>query len=339
MKSLIVDMSPVFYRWLFSTTTISVDKMKLKKNEDGKYNFNEYKSFFIFKVIDYISNFKNRFDVDEVILALDKPPYWRSHIWSGYKSSRNKDESEIDWKAAQDCMGEIADILDKYSSFKVIGVPSQEGDDVGFVLAEYLSKKDNKVILKSVDHDWVQNLEHPNVSYWETKHTVSTKSCGFVDKSLINIPELKMDHVLYGDMGDYVRHIVSYSQFSPEFVKDYPNITPIQVWDKRHEIDIKYLAKKGVSAYKHPRFGKKSFEKKMAKEGFTLQEYIDRDPVFQKNYDLNEQIVLSEGIPPALRQDIIDSYENANTARNEGELASYFMSNNIIELVGRTGLM
>ena len=87
MKSLIIDLSPVVYRWAFSSTAVYAKKNS--KLSNGLYNLNEYKDIFIFQVLDYLSKQKIRFGMEEVILAVDSKPYWRKDIWNGYKLGHN----------------------------------------------------------------------------------------------------------------------------------------------------------------------------------------------------------------------------------------------------------
>ena len=337
MKSLIIDLSPVVYRWVFAST--SVFAKKNKKQDNGLYELDEYKDIVIYQIINYLSNQKMRFGVDEIIIANDVKPYWRNNIWSGYKYGRLKDDkSGINWVKVSEIQKEIAEVLYKYSSFKTISIPGAEADDVGFVLSEYLSKKGHEVILHTPDHDWTQNIIHENVKVWETKYSSPTKSCGYVTIKNHEIKELQQDHAIYGDKGDYVLNINSYTQFSDKFKEIYPNVTELQVYPKRHFVDIKFEEKYGVSAYKHPRFGKKSFEKKMAKDRFTMKSFIKENPIRIKNYKLNRQLVLPEGIPIDIRNNIIDRYMESNK-RDLGKLSEYFMSYGMMKLVGKISLL
>lgn len=336
MKTLIVDMSPILYRFTFSSTTSASNTLNLQKNEDGLYDFDAYKDIFIFKTLEAVSAFKGRFDVDEVVLAIDSSPYWRKEFWSGYKHGRlSTDKSGVDWLKAKESQRELIKMLTESSTFKVINIKGAEGDDVGFVLAEELSTRGHEVIVKSLDHDWIYNLENPNVKYWETKHTVKDKECGWVEFNESEIKTLKFEHCMFGDRGDFLLPVVYYSQFSAEFKAYRPNATEIQAYPKRYEIDMAFQKSHGVSAYKHPRLGAKSFYKKMDKEGFTVQEFLDRDPIYQLNYDLNKKLALPSGIPDYIRELILDEYDNTPIVRDNGQLTEYFMKYGLINLVGK----
>jgi len=333
MKTLIVDMSPIFYRWAFSTTTEA--SKTLNVGDDGLYNFDEYKDIFIYKVLDYIAKFKYKFEYDELVLAIDAKPYWREKLWSGYKYGRQtEDKSGIDWKKVKQTQSEIVELLRNHSSFKIIKLKGAEGDDVGFVLSEELSKRGHEVIIKSLDHDWIYNLVHPNVKYWETKHNVKDKQCGWVEFNEAEIENLKFEHCMFGDRGDYLFPVVYYSQFSDEFKAMYPDVTELKAYPKRHEIDLAFRKKTGKSAYKHPRMGAKTFKKKMEKEGFTIDEFLSRNPIYKLNYELNKKLALPSGIPDEIKQAIINEYDNASSKKNEQALIDYFMKYGAVDLIG-----
>ena len=343
-------MSPVFYRFAFSSTTYASTRLKLKKDTDGLYNLDEYKDIFIFRTLDYISQFKTRFGADEIVLAIDSKPYWRKEHWSGYKFGRLKnDKTGINWTQQKDVTKEMVEVLKANSTYKVIDLARVEGDDTLFILSEELSNRGHEVVVKSLDHDIYYCLENPNVKYWQTKHNHKTKQCAFVEFHQDELDVLKWEHCFFGDKGDYLLGVNAYTQFSPEFKSLYPKMTELKAWPKRHEIDQAFIAKHKVqypelfeknklSAYKQPPFGAKSYNKKKLKEGFTDQEFLDRDPIHQLNYDLNTMLALPAGIPEDVRQLIIDEYDNTGKVLDTGALTKYFMDNNIFELIGKLGM-
>ncbi len=341
-KTLLLDLSPVWYRWVFAST--GVFSRKGKKQENGLYDLAEYKDILIYQVVNYIASQKERFGVDEIVIAVDSKPYWRKKYWTGYKYGRKStdgtpDSNGIDWAASGAVQDEVLTALEQFSSYNVVRIPGVEGDDIIFVLAPMLSKQGTEVIVHSVDHDLIYTMEHPNVKYWQTKYASKTKSCGFVHHNDEEIKQLKYEHCVFGDGGDNIKSIVAYTQFSEEFKEQYPSKTELQVYEKRHEIDVMFRDRNdGISAYKHPRFGAKSFAKKQKKEGFTLEEFLDENPIHQMNYDLNTLISMPESIPTEIVAAIEENYKN-NPPRNVGELSNFFMKYGIMSLVGRTGIM
>jgi len=335
-KVLILDASPVFYRYAFSSVQIAKNQLKIKPDENGIYPFNEYKDIFVYNVLNSISGMKNRFDVDEVVLAFDTKPYWRQRLWAGYKHGRkSNDKSGIDWNALSDAIHEIAEVLDESSNIKVINPKGIEGDDTLFVLSKELSERGDEVIVKSIDHDIYYCLAYENVKYWQVKHHTKTKECGYVSFNESELNKLKFEHAFFGDSGDYILSVVAFSQFSDKFKEVYPGITELQAWPKRYEIDQKFIEKYGVSAYKHPRFGAKSYYKKQEKEGFTNEEFLDRNPIYRMNYELNKKISLPEYIPDDIRRIIIDEYDKKHNEKNPAKLNEYFLGNNLFNLIGK----
>jgi len=335
-KSLILDASPVFYRFAFSSTMYAKSKLKLKLNESGLYPFEEYRDIFIYSVINSIANMKIRFNVDEVILGIDSKPYWRKKLWSGYKFGRkSNDKSGIDWNALSDSIHEITNLLKENSNIKVIDIPGIEGDDVLFVLSKELSDRNHEVIVKSIDHDIYYCLEYPNVKYWQVKHNVKSKQCDFINFNESELNKMKFEHIFFGDSGDYILPVVSYTQFSEKFKEIYPNMTELKAWPKRFEIDQKFKEKFGESAYKQPRFGAKSYYKKQSKENFTDEEFLDRNPIHKLNLELNKKISLPEYIPNDIREKIINEYDISKESRNPQKLNEYFIQNNLFNLIGK----
>jgi len=336
MKTLIIDFSPIYYRWIFSSTNEAEKVLKLEPEENGLLNFDDYKDIFIYRLFDDLSKMRNKFSVDEVVIATDQKPYWRSKLWSGYKHGRKTSEDKIDWIKASKTLNELLDVLENYSSFKVLKIPEIEGDDILFTLSEYLSKDpNNEIILNSLDHDIMYALKYPNVKYWQTKHTSMTKECSFVEISQNEIKTKMFEHCFFGDPGDNIKNIVSYTQFSKEFQEKFPDLTPEKAYPKRHEIDIKFKEKYGVSAYKHPRFGKKTFYKKQ----INPKQILEENPIHKWNFELNKKISLPSGIPKEIKEKIIFEYENVETTKNIAKLNEFFMKYGLIELIGITGLL
>ena len=355
MKILIVDLSPVLYRFIFSTSTYAQKTMKLPRQKNGLINFEEYKNIFIFKVLSNLISFKKKFKVDQIVIAVDSKPYWRKTLWSGYKhgraGSRSSDDNIIDWSATEKASEDIVKVLKKASTFKVVSVKGVEGDDVAFALSEELSNRGHEIIVKSVDHDWIYCTAYKNVTYWQTKHTAPTKSCGYVNHTMDEIIELKWDHVFYGDMGDYIVPITRYTQFSDEFLENFPDKKgkELKAWKKRHEIDMAFaeqfkdkyptLYEKGnLSAYKHPRFGKKSHLKKLKKLGMTPEEFINSNRIHRLNFELNKIISLPEFMPSIIKKVIIKDYDDCKTDLIPGDLSKFLMDNGLFKMIGKISL-
>jgi hypothetical protein len=337
MTTLLVDFSPIWTRFVFNGRKQYINDGG-KKNSDGFYDFNEFKDIVIFNTIEEITSFKYKFKVQEIVLAFDTKEngkYWRHDIWSGYKYGRRKD-ADIDWKVIQQVQNELKKIFDTLTSWKVVSVPRAEGDDVIFVLSKFLGKTNN-IIVHTVDHDLSQCQElADNVMVFETKNTCNTKQDAFVCKMTPEeIKELQFNHVVFGDSGDYIKHIKSWSRMSDKFKELYPSKTALDMYPKRHELDVAFKKKYEVSAYKHPRFGAKTF----AKSSDTLEDILDSNPIHRMNYDLNRKLVLPYYIPKNIEDNIINAYLNAKSERDIARLMKYFTENGMFELQGKIGLL
>ena len=341
MKTLLVDMSPVFYSNLFSATSFMIRNgstpVQIDEYSCPKLPF-EYQDVIIFKIIEEISTLKHKFKVDEVVLAFDnsKGGYWRKDYWSGYKFSRKKsrDDSNIMWDKAFKLFDTIKEQLKLNTTYKTVDIQRVEGDDIIFVLSEHLSNKGNDVVILSLDHDLQYCLRHPGVQYFRTQKT-QKKAGYYVDITLEDIDELEQEHIIGGDKGDYIKNIKAYSKFSKEFKEIYPNKKEIDTWDKRHEIDVLFEKKYNQSAYTHPRYGYKMFKKSKMK----LSELLSQNPIYTKNYHINKKIALPEGIPEDIKYNIIEQYNSSCTRRNNKELQTFFNDYKLFDLCSSIPLL
>ena len=346
MKKLIIDWSPVIYGNLFGSVALIKRDPYYKKRvkifeKDGvkKYDLDTFKDVVVYKIFDELSKLRNQFNLDkndEIIIATDTPDggYWRKDVWEGYKAKRGKtrDESDVDWDKAYELFDEINDVIIKNTSFKMVSVPRTEGDDIVFVLSEYLSQNpNNQVIIHSSDHDFFQCIKD-NVQFWRT-----TRSCGLENSSFCCITpqekhEIIQEHVIAGDPGDGFGHIKQYSQFSDKFLEVYPQYKNREkdFYKKRFQVDTKFFEKYGVPAYKHPRFGYKTFKKSKK----DIESLLNENDIYRWNYELNQKLALPENIPDNLKQQIITAYKEAPSELNPKELMKYFQKYNLLELYG-----
>lgn len=334
MKTLLVDMSPVLYSNLFSATSEvqrgGVKAQEVEGYDSPKVPYN-YEDIVMFKILEEISLLKTQFRTDEVVLAFDnsKGGYWRKDYWSGYKYTRSKSRSDspIMWDKAFQSFDKLKEQLHNNTTFKCVDIERVEGDDVIFVLSEYLSDQGQEVIIHSLDHDLIYNLKHPGVSYFRTKKA-QKKAGEYVVITPGEILELEIDHLIGGDPGDYIKNVKAYSRFSKEFKNKYPDKNELDVWEKRHEIDVMFEKKYGVSAYNHPRYGYKMF----MKSALTVQGLLAQNPIYQLNYDLNKKVAMPDGIPQGIRHNIIEMYNDAPTTRRALALQKFFKEQQLFEM-------
>jgi len=339
-KTLIIDWSPIAYGNLFSATNYAKNN-KIKKDKDGKYLLEEYKDVVIQKIIEEIAGLKNKFnllDSDEIIIATDTPTskgYWRKDIWEGYKYGRreSRDSSNIQWNKAFDLFQEMLRKFDECSNIKIIQVPRTEGDDIIFVLSEYIK---NEVIIYSSDHDFLQCISD-NCKFWRTTRTQGMENSKFCYITEEEKEDIIQEHIISGDPGDGFGHLKQYSRFSKDFIQNYPQYKDkeIQLYSKRFKIQEMYKKKYGekAKAYDHPRFGYKSFKKSKK----SLESLLAENSIYEMNYSLNRILALPENIPLEIKQQIIDSYSRKHESRNC--LDDYLIENNLFDLISLTILL
>jgi hypothetical protein len=177
-------------------------------------------------------------------------------------------------------------------------------------------------------------LRHPNVEVFRTRKTQRLSGV-YVEKTQEELNEMEEEHCIAGDSGDGFLHIKSWSQFSDEFLKEHPRFKgkEIELYDKHHIIEKMYNEKYNweKSAYKHPRFGYKSFKKSKK----TLQDLFNENPIYKWNYERNKKLCLPSGIPQEYKEQIIEAYHNAESKRSAKELQKFFTKNQLFDLVGK----
>ena len=320
-KILIVDISPILYSSLISVTAEA--KREGIKPVDGVIPFSDtLKKNLIFRVFDTLADVRLKYRANEVIIAPDTPNggYWRKDIYDRYKYKRkeSRDASDIPWDDAFLAFDEIKLVLEKATNFIEIDVPKTEGDDVGFVLSEFLSTNNHieiviEIINYTIDKDWIHNLIYPGVRVIRTRGTQRKNPIEeFATKQ--ELQEKIDQHSIQGDKGDGFLHIKSWTQFSPEFLKLYPKMEgkESEAYDKHHKIEKMFVAKTGYDAYKHPRFGYKSFIKTKK----SLETLFKENSLYEKNYRMNQRLALPEMIPDEIKNAIIQMYLEKRKVKN-----------------------
>jgi len=334
MKIILCDMSPVFYSNLISASS------EVKRNGQKadlltkKLEYN-YEDIVIYKIIEEVAQLKTKFKADELVLAFDnsKGGYWRKDVYSGYKNKRAKgrQESDIDWNSAFNTFDKLKKIFNTSTSYKTVDVERVEGDDIIFVLSKYLSNQGKNVLIHSLDHDLIQCLKYTNVEYYRTRKS-QKKDGEYQFATPEEIQELELEHCIVGDPGDGFGHIKQWSKFSKEFTDEYPHFLnqELKLWPKRFEIDTKFEDKTGFKAYKHPRYGWKTFKKSFGLHNFNI--LLNENEIYKLNHQCNKNLAMQDEIPQSITDNIINDYNNAPNEKNIGDLQKFFISNNLFEL-------
>lgn len=146
--------------------------------------------------------------MENVVIALDKPPYWRRDIFPGYKCSRSasREKDEYDWR---DLHGKYDQLMAEYEEsvpWKFMYVDSLEADDIIGILTPRLAGGNGKVHIVSSDKDLVQLQRYKGVSQFSpmTKKAVKPEVTAFHDL---------MVKILKGDAGDSIPNIFTADDF------------------------------------------------------------------------------------------------------------------------------
>ena len=146
----------------------------------------------------YRTKFKNQYG--ELVIACDNKQYWRREVYPYYKANRkkNRENSELDWKVIFECLHKIRDELKETFPYPVLDIEGAEADDIIGSLCKYY---DEKILILSGDHDFVQLQVYPNVSQYDPIRKRNMSS---------NDPKLFLhEHIMKGDSGDGIPNFLS----------------------------------------------------------------------------------------------------------------------------------
>ena len=339
MKKLIVDVSPIYYSNLISSVS-AAKREGVKKNDEGIIEFD--RQVLLFKIIEELGTLKTTYGVDEVILAFDNPKggYWRKSYYDRYKYGRKeaREKSEIDWSAGFKVFDEVTELMDKSSSFRCVNVPTAEADDIAFVLSKDFSEQGDSTILFTIDQDWEHALNYPNVEVFRSRKTQRLEPL-YVQKTKKELQDKIEEHCVFGDKGDGFLHIKSWTQYSDEFLEEYPRFRgrEQEMYDNHHKIEHMFNLKHDWTkkAFKHPRFGVKTYRKGKS----TLEDILKENPIHQKNYDRNKKLCLPMFVPDELADQIRQDYNQSSNSKKLGELQKFFLENNLFELNAQLPLL
>jgi 5'-3' exonuclease len=147
--NLVIDASGIFYRSLFTLGNYGLKKdQRLLESEESK-------GIFMRKLAtDFSALVRSVENVNRVIVCLDSSS-WRKKIeieGGGYKASRKKDESTIDWDSFFSITREFSEILES-KGYIISKVQEAEADDLLFLWSRKLNALGESVIMVTGDRD------------------------------------------------------------------------------------------------------------------------------------------------------------------------------------------
>lgn len=272
--------------------------------------------------------------------------YWRKDVYSAYKASRkhSRDESDINFNEVFSEINKLIDQIRNNLPWKVVEVKRAEADDLMLVLAKEYSK-DEQILIFSPDKDMIQAQQwNDNVHQYSslTHSWVTPKEKNNNMKNWIH------EHICLGDPGDEIPKVVAETEFSQNFIeylkeKNIKELTPYEFKnselskkDKMELImnfDIYKKNRKGESTgvkdiYKDVRFGPKNLEKMITKFG-SLDKWLDSHPLYREHYKRNYKLIMAEGIPSNIWNEVIINFKKARTDYNMKAFEDYLNENHL----------
>ncbi len=207
MKTVILDGSGVFHATIRGGMFNPSDFIKTDNGLSLQYS--DVRNGFLGNLLYHANNRVNKERyMDNVVVALDKPPYWRKSIFPGYKCTRamSREKDEYDWKDLHSKYDQALKELEQYVPWKFIYVDGLEADDVIGILTPRLAGNNGKVHIISSDKDLVQLQRYNGVTQYSpiVKKLVKPEVSAFYDL---------MVKILKGDTGDAIPNIFTEDDF------------------------------------------------------------------------------------------------------------------------------
>ena len=352
----IIDFSHLSFRMLH--TAIFLTKPK-KKN--GQFVTEEFKNMYQHLVFQSLLYVRKTFSDKDIIIAVDSKNNWRRKFYPEYKANRKKgrEESEINFDEFFEVLNDILDNLE-YFPFKKVSLDYLEADDIAGILVMQFPEKE-KILITS-DKDWKQLLQYKNTKMYDPikkkfiqleKDEKETLLINNIIEDL-NVPKIKftLRHALLGDAGDNVPGVTKETKFSDNFKKYLKenglNINEIEFWelseDKRNYLIDNYNVFKVIKSgkrkgefsdekdiWKTVPFGEKKAMKVLENEK-TLENFLNTNPLYLRNFKRNLVLVDLAFIPKDLRKEVIEYIEDYKISYNSNEIKNFFIKNGLNEM-------
>jgi len=341
---ILVDYSSILHRKIHTAV-----KQTNPKTTDGQYNTSEYvdyvKHCIMEELIEIQTTYSGKFG--DLVICLDNATggYWRRDFYPGYKMQRKdtRDQSPINFKELFAELQGLIEAIRNFTPWKVVEVEKAEADDLILVLSD-LYNKHEPILIHSPDKDMLQAAKPgANVKQWSSlthKWLTPESKSG-------SLQEWIDEHCILGDFSDGVPKIVHGTEFSEDFLtylKEHghdcktPQLfkTSIPKDEKiglLNEFSVYETNRNGESTgvkaiYKPIRFGPSGL-KKVIKEHGSVENWLKTDKTLQENYDRNYILVMREGIPEYIEENVLTAYNEAKTEYKNQELEEYLRANNM----------
>lgn len=321
---------------------------------NGKFVTSEFINFTKYLIMQELISVQaeHKMKYGDLVICLDKSKngYWRNDFFRGYKQNRKKarEESEINYREVFSELDLFMEQIRNNVPWKVVEVPKAEADDIMLVLAREYHPYE-PILIHSPDKDMIQSQRGTdNVQQYSSL----TKKWIFPENKHDNMDEWILEHVCLGDACDGVPKVVDHTEFSDNFIKylikngikhltphefknsDIPKETKIRLLT---EYDIYKVNRKGEpqdekDIYKSIRFGPTTLRKVIDAHG-SIDDWLDSHPMYREHYERNFTLVMEEGIPTDIWNEIIIAHKEAKAVYNSAEFEKYLRANNLDSLL------
>jgi 5'-3' exonuclease len=236
-----------------------------------------------------------KFQLSEVVLAVDDKVSWRRSYFPRYKESRKKhrNKSDVDFQVVFSVINKFIRELKHTMPFKIIKVRSGEADDVIGTLAFEL---DNSIV-SSNDEDFLQ-LVSDNVKVWNPSNQEFSKFP-------VNIND-KKDPVMANTPQEFLNYKILIGQSKDDIF----NIKTPNDWGLTESTQGK----------RKPGFGPKT-AKKVVESG-DIDAWVSSNNL-EDNWHRNEVLIDFRKIPNTIKNRVIDAY-NDNTFPPADNIYKFF---------------
>lgn len=316
---ILIDLSSAFHK-----CTHGLASGILKETKADFVDLKLYQKEFNLSMLNVLCTHINMFReyATEIVICLDETSgrgNWRKKIYPMYKYARQQFRqsfTKFDYQDAYVLFDNFVKALKASQAktlFKVVDVDHCEADDLILVLASDAANKGEPVMILSPDKDFIQLQDNPLIRQysWMTNKILRVDDkTGDVENGM---QEWLLEHVCLGDQADNVPRIVDFKEFKPG-VREY--LIESALLDESEDawsFSSSYFNYDDFEAFggvfEREKFGLATLKKRIKEVG-SLENFLDLDPCYRKNYYRNRQLVLEEGIPMALREQIISEYQD-----------------------------
>lgn len=336
---ILVDFSSTIHRCLYTQIKHTEPKMM----ENGKLRTQDFQTYWKHLVMEELfslgreyQSFLNTKPNHGIVLCLDyfNKAYWRKNYYPEYKAQRvaMRDESEIDFQEFFEQSNELVQVLRENTPWRVFETEGQEGDDIIMVLQRTFADRE-PILIHSPDKDFIQCQRYSPLI---KQYSPMTRKWITPDTKSGSMQEWIYEHICLGDDSDNVPKIVQNTVFSDEFIqhmseKDREYI--VYDWLKLpKESQDEFLRGFEGEVFKKIRFGQSNLKKKIKEHG-SLIEWLKTDRVLEENFQRNYTLVMEEGIPTYLREQILKDFQDQSTEYDGNKFEQYLKDNNLNSLL------